>query len=181
MAGGKTSDARLIPGVQAKAPAEISVENFSGLVANLSRILAGVSRFRPFDAADLGLAEWVALMTLIGNDGISNKLLARHLGVTRQRANQIVIALEREDLIEVTQSAEDQRVNEIKVSDFGKSTLEVLNLELKPLLATTFEGKERAVTAMAKHARQVVQRVVHANNSSRLARQKAAEAAQSAV
>lgn len=165
MAETKIYDTKSATGAEAKVAAEVSVEDFSGLVANISRILAGVSRLQPFVAADLGLAEWVALTMLVGKDGTSNKVLARHLGVTSQRANQIVSALARAKLIEVKQSADDNRVNEIRITDAGKKRIGALNEELKALLATAFEGKERVVTAMAKQARHVVQRIMRTNNN----------------
>ena len=76
-----------------KPPAEIDVENFSNLVASMSRLLTSLARLKPFSDADVGLAEWLALTTLAREDGISNKALGRSLGVSGQRANQICASL----------------------------------------------------------------------------------------
>jgi DNA-binding MarR family transcriptional regulator len=141
---------------EAKAPAEINVEDFAGLVANMSRLLTGLARIKPFSDADLGLAEWVTLSMLAQKDGVSNKQLGRNLGVTGQRVNQISASLTKAGLIAVSQSAEDNRANEIKITATGKARIDAVNSQLKPLLSVALKGREGAVGSAGKQLRHVM-------------------------
>lgn len=139
--------------VKAGPTAAINVEDFSSLIANMSRLLSGLGRIKPFSEADIGLAEWVAL-TLLGNkDGVSNKVLGRNLGVSGQRANQISTSLAKAGLIVVKQSAEDNRANEIKITAAGRSKIESVNSQLLPLLADALKGKEKTLANASKQLR----------------------------
>lgn len=141
---------------EVKAPAEIKVDDFAGLVANMSRLLTGLARIKPFSDADLGLAEWVTLSMLAQKDGVSNKQLGRSLGVTGQRVNQISASLTKAGLIAVTQSAEDNRANEIKITASGKARIDAVNSQLNPLLAVALKGKEGAIAGAGKQLRHVM-------------------------
>ena len=129
----------------AKPPAEITVEDFSVLVGNLNRLLTGLSSLKPLKDNDLGLADWLVLTTLAKEDGINNKTLARNLGISGQRANQICMSLASDSLIVVNQSAEDRRANSITITEAGRAKVATLNTQLKLLLSSALEGKERAL------------------------------------
>jgi DNA-binding MarR family transcriptional regulator len=139
-----------------KPPAEINIDDFAGIIANMSRLLTGLARIKPFSDANLGLAEWVTLSMLAQKDGVSNKHLGRNLGVTAQRVNQICASLAKAGLITVGQSADDSRANEIKITSLGKSQIEAVNSQLKPLLATVLKGRERTLVSIAKQMRHVM-------------------------
>lgn len=147
----------------AKPLAEISIEDFSSLIATMSRLLVGLGRIPPFSEADIGLAEWVALITLGQKDGVSNKVLGRNLGVTGQRANQISASLARGGYIVVNNSANDNRENEIKITDAGRAKIDMINSQLKPLLATALEGRERSLASVSKQMRFVARILQTAN------------------
>lgn len=138
---------------QSKPVAEISVEDFSSLIANMSRLLSGLGRIKPFREAEIGLAEWVALTLLGAKDGVSNKVLGRNLGVSGQRANQISTSLAKVGLIAVTQSAEDSRANEIKITAAGRAKIASVNAQLLPLLSDALQGKEKTLASASKQLR----------------------------
>jgi DNA-binding MarR family transcriptional regulator len=134
---------------------EVTVEDFSSLVSGASRLLGGLSRLPAFRDAGIGVGEWLALTTLLREDGINNKVLARALGVTGQRANQICQSLSRDGLISVSQSADDNRANEIRLTSEGREKIGVVNEQLKTLLSEVLKGKERAVGGAAKQLRRL--------------------------
>jgi len=140
--------------VPATEPPEVSIDEFSSLVASMSRLLSGLGRIPVFSEGTISMAEWVALTMLARKDGINNRLLARALGVTGQRANQICGALVRDGYVAVTQSAADNRANEIRITDGGKAKLEDVQTQLKSLLTAALPGKRaRALTGAAKHVK----------------------------
>ena len=148
---------------EAKPPAEINVGDFSNLVAGMSRLLIGLASIPPFKEANLGLAEWVALSVLAEKDGISNKQLGRSLGVTGQRANQIGSSLSKAGLISIVQSTEDNRKNEIAITEAGKTQFNSINSQLKPLLSAALKNKERSLAGATKQIR-LLMRIVQSTN-----------------
>jgi DNA-binding MarR family transcriptional regulator len=149
---------------QDKPPAEINVGDFSNLVAGMSRLLIGLASIPPFKEANLGLAEWVALSVLAEKEGsVSNKQLGRNLGVTGQRANQIGSSLSKAGLISIVQSAEDNRKNEIAITDAGRAQFDSINSQLKPLLGTALKNKERSLLSASKQIR-LLMRIVQSSD-----------------
>lgn len=133
-------------GIEARR--EIAVAEFAKLVALLSRFLVGLSSIPLFKATDLGLADWVALSMLAEHDNASNKQLARMLGVSNQRANQITTSLSKSGHISIRVSASDSRRNEISITQAGRARLNATNRRLAPLLATVFRGGANSFTAV---------------------------------
>lgn len=165
--------------VEAKPLSEINLVDFASFVASMSRLLIGLASIPPFKDANLGLAEWVALSVLAEADGVSNKHLARSLGVTGQRANQICGSLSKANLISTTQSTEDNRKNEIRITETGRAQYNKVNSELKPLLAMALANKERSLSA-ANRMIKMMMRVVQSSNPGR-AKKKAAKTAVAAT
>ena len=149
-----------------KPLAEITVEDFSVLVGSLSRLFTGLSALQPLKDNDLGLADWLVLTTLAQEDGINNKTLARNLGVSGQRANQICMSLA-SDLIGVDQSEEDKRSNKITITEAGKAKVTALNAQLKLLLSSALEGKERSMKGASKNIKNLMN-VVRAGKAAKL-------------
>lgn len=162
--------------VAAKPPAEINVEDFARLIATMSRLLSGLGRIQPFSEAGVGLAEWVALIALAQKDGVNNKTLGRNLGVTGQRANQISTSLAQGGYITVNNSASDSRENEIKITNTGKAKIDSINSQLKPLLATTLEGRERSLASVSKQMRSIA-RILQIAQPEKAAKKKEKKAA----
>lgn len=134
---------------------DVTVEDFSDLVSGASRLLIGLGRLPAFTEANIGVGDWLALTTLLREDGINNKVLARALGVTGQRTNQICQSLSRDGLISVSQSADDNRANEIRLTNEGRQKINAVNLQLKTLLSEVLKGKGRTVGGAAKLLRRL--------------------------
>lgn len=163
MAKPLTSDVKQSKEAEGKLSMEVDVGSFSSLIAGMSRLLSGVASIAPFKEANLSLAEWAALSVLADKDGVSNKQLARALGVTGQRANQVGASLKEAGLIAITQSGEDNRKNEIRITESGKGRLNVVNTRLKPFLAASLKGKERTIVGANRQIR-VLMRIVQSAN-----------------
>lgn len=157
-------------------PVELNVGDFSALIAGMSRLLIGIAGIAPFKEANLGLAEWVALSVLAEKDGVSNKQLARTLGVSGQRANQVGASLKEAGLISIGQSGEDSRKNEIKITATGKSRVDDVNAQLKPFLSTALKGRERTL-ANANRQFKVLMRIVQPVNPDRTKKKEEKKAA----
>lgn len=151
------------PMTETAAAHEITLSDFANLIASMSRLLIGLGNIPLFKTAEIGLAEWVALSDLSEREGISNTQLAKRLGVTGQRVNQITTGLAKSGLISITTSAQDSRKNEIRVTSAGRTQLDSVNRQLKPLLATALEGKERALVSANRQIRLVMKIIPLAN------------------
>ncbi len=127
------------------------LDDFGNLVAGMARLLAGLSAIPLFKDADIGLAEWVALSTLRQSDGVSNNHLAKKLGVTRQRAHQIVAGFIKADLISVRISPDDSRKNEITLTPTGKARLDAVNVEMQALLSATLSTRMHILPKMRRY------------------------------
>ncbi len=137
--GGKS-----FPAVTSLALAEI--------VTGMSRLLDRLAQYSPIREIDLGLTEWTALVAL-SRDGGSNRSLARELGVTKQRVNQITDTLRSAGYLEITKSVGDGRRADIALTEAGRAQLAKIDATLTPVLGKAFEGKERAVAALSKSLR----------------------------
>ncbi len=127
---------------------ETVVVEFGNLVAGMTRVLNRLSSIPQFKNADLGLAEWVALSVLQQADGISNKQLAATLGVTRQRAHQLINQLAAAKLISVQVSPLDSRENVITLAANGTKQLNALNVELASLISAALGPKVNMLPKM---------------------------------
>jgi DNA-binding MarR family transcriptional regulator len=131
----------------------------------MSRALFGLANAPIFSGRGLGLSDWVAISILSQDQGISNIQLAKRLGVTGQRVNQITTELSKSGLISITVSSQDSRKNELRVTPRGLEELETVNRQLIPLLATTYAGKERALVRTTNNIR-LVMKVVNSAKAS---------------
>jgi DNA-binding MarR family transcriptional regulator len=148
-------------GSEGEVPAELAVEEFGDLVAKMARFLATLSTIPQFRDADLGLAEWVALSVLQQGDGINNKQLASRLGVTRQRAHQVIAELAKMGWISVQVSQVDSRENVLSLTVKGREHLKAVNVQLGALLSATLGPKVRGLGRLQQQVAQLM-RVVHA-------------------
>lgn len=142
---------KVIPPVTSVALADI--------VIGMSRLLDRLAHYSPIQEGGLGLTEWAALVSLSRGGG-SNKTLARELGLTKQRVNQITDTLGAAGYLEITKSAGDGRKADIALSDAGAKQLATIDATLTPVLGKALEGHERAVSNMRKSLR-VLQKAVN--------------------
>lgn len=128
----------------------LAIKDFAELVSQMNRFLVALASMPSFKSVKLGIAEWLALSVLAEADGISNKQLAKRLGVSGQRANQITTSLSRAELLSISPSIEDGRRVQLCVTPLGKRRLFALVQELEPSLARGLAGEERTVVRVLK-------------------------------
>jgi DNA-binding MarR family transcriptional regulator len=142
--------------------ANMSVEAFANVVALMSRFLTRLANLEAFKQADVGLAEWLALMAIRTAEGTNNKQLANALGISGQRAAQIGEALKSAGLITAVQSLKDSRKNVMATTELGRASLEKLNEALLHLIADRLKGKSRMLAMARRDMRALMQIVVQA-------------------
>lgn len=124
---------------------EINIDDLGRLVANMSRLLAGFGQLKPLREAGLGLGEWVALGMLARQEGMTNKLMSRNLGVPVQRVAQISYSLVQSGLLSVGQAAEGGKAGKagkvLKITDAGRAKLEAVNSEMKVALSPVLKAR----------------------------------------
>lgn len=147
----------------AKVPAsetdKIQIGDLTVVISAASRLLTALMNAGPFQTANIGLAEWLALSILVEKPGVSNKQLARALGVTAQRSNQICALLAKPLLISIEHSREDSRRNVLKVTAKGKKQIDSLNSELKSFLTIALKDRERSLKAAGVHLRVLTRQI----------------------
>jgi DNA-binding MarR family transcriptional regulator len=138
-----------------KEPAPpITAERFAELIFSMNRLMGRLSGAKMFREAGIGLSEWSALNLLARGDA-SNGALARDLGLTKQRINQIVEDLKREDYVAVGQNAKDGRANVITLTATGRTRLEGLNGQITPLLESGLSGSPRSLESAVRNLRRL--------------------------
>jgi DNA-binding MarR family transcriptional regulator len=145
-----------------EAAPDAVIADFGKLAASLGRLLAAFASAPAFRNSNLTLSEWIALFILDQSDLISNHQLAKRLGVTRQRAQQIVAGFVEAEFITMRPSPVDSRKNEITVTAKGKAQLASANADLTGFLLTKLESSpallgrtRRSVGNMVKLLEQV--------------------------
>lgn len=137
-----------------KQQAAITAEQFAELIFSMNRLMSRLSGAAMFREAGIGISEWSALNLLARGDA-SNGALARDLGLTKQRINQIVEDLKKEGYVIVGQNVRDGRANVISLTVTGRTRLEALNNQLTPLLVSGLSGSPRSLEAAVRNLRRV--------------------------
>jgi DNA-binding MarR family transcriptional regulator len=127
--------------------------DFGELVVRLSRLLGRLTNLEPFKGSTFGLIEWVALSMIAHDISKNNRQLARNLGVTRQRANQIKTALERQHLVQAKQSDKDARISLLSLTSKGEAELHIVDVALRAELAGALIARKSALTRANKSLR----------------------------
>lgn len=151
-------------------PNPVDILDVATLVLTASRLIGGLANLPLFKSAHISLTEWLALSVLAIREGISNKMLARNLGVTGQRANQLCTSLSEAKLISITNAADDSRRNVINITDTGKEQLASLNLQLQELVLEALGTRTQSLKRAGKHMR-LMMRIVHAGTPETAAEQ----------
>lgn len=124
------------------------VDDFAILIARMNFLLGRIAAVPLFKDAKIGFTEWLALSMVRQHDGIGNKNLAKLLGVTRQRAQQLVAGFASEGMVTVRVSMADSRNNEISLTPIGAERLRALNAELSSMLLTALGTKVRMLNKL---------------------------------
>ena len=130
-----------------------SLDDFGELVVRLSRLLGRLTNLEPFKASPFGLIEWVALSLIAKGVSKNNRQLARNLGVSRQRANQIKTALEKQRLVQAKQSSTDARISLLSLTSKGEAELQIVDAALRAELAGALGGRKAVVTRVTRSLR----------------------------
>ena len=152
----------------------IDIVDLTTLVVTASRLAGGLANLPLFKSAGVSLPEWLALSVLASKDGVSNKILARSLGVTGQRANQLCTSLSVARLITITHAEDDSRRNVIRITEAGKKQLGSVNSQLQDLFTRALKGKKRRLTMASKNMR-LMMRVVQGGAPKLMAKRKKKE------
>jgi len=132
--------------------AEVSMAEFTQLLAAMSRLLQQVSVLPVFKSTGIGLTEWVALSVADGKTGISGKALSKALGISGKRFNEVSAALSAAGLVRLSRTSEKQQTI-VKVTESGKAKIAEINALVHPLLASLLGGKQRSMTSASKTIR----------------------------
>jgi DNA-binding MarR family transcriptional regulator len=130
-----------------------NLPDFGELVVRLSRLLGRLTNLEPFKGSPFGLIEWVALSLIAQGVSKNNRQLARNLGVSRQRANQIKTALEKLRLVQAKQSDKDARISLLSLTSKGEAELQIVDAALRAELAQALSARKGALTRANKSLR----------------------------
>jgi DNA-binding MarR family transcriptional regulator len=114
--------------------ADALVGHMGKLATVMGRFLTVLAAAPAFKNSGISLSEWCALLALDQSDQIGNNQLARRLGVSRQRAHQLVAQFQNSGLIAMRPSQTDSRRNEITLTEAGHARLRTINAELGSFL-----------------------------------------------
>lgn len=136
------------------------------LIVNMSRLLFGLGGIGPFKSSGMGVAEWVGLSVIAENGSISPRQLARALGVSGQRTQQVAESLGKAGWTSMTKSENDKKNNEIKITEAGSTQISSINAQLDSLLAVALKDRERSLASTGRQLR-LLMRIVSASNPER--------------
>jgi DNA-binding MarR family transcriptional regulator len=129
----------------------VDLDELSVVVATISRFLVNLAASAPFRNAGIGLSEWAALRALSEKGGdVTSKRIAKSLGVTVQRANQLTEALKAANCVTMTPAPEDNRKKIVALTDVGQAKLAQLNDELLPFVAAALGDDGSPITKAKK-------------------------------
>jgi DNA-binding MarR family transcriptional regulator len=137
--------------------------SFGLLLTGIGRLQTMISALPVFKETGLAPAEWVALAALHQTDRINNNQLARKLGVTRQRAHQIIAGFLDSGLISVRTSAADSRRNEIMLTAAGRAKLDIVDSEIRAFLVDALRADARSIDQTRRRIARLVRAIVDSN------------------
>ena len=140
-------------GVRSTDDASQNLPDFGELVVRLSRLLGRLTNLEPFKGSPFGLIEWVALSLIAQGVSKNNRQLARNLGVSRQRANQIKTALEKQRLVQAKQSDKDARISLLSLTSKGQAELQMVDAALRAELSGALSTRKMVLVRVNKSLR----------------------------
>jgi DNA-binding MarR family transcriptional regulator len=138
-------------GAAATAPREPKIEDIAGVVADMNRFLSRLAGLPPFTEAKLALAEWLVLIAVSQTNGMPVKQLSKMFGIVQLRVNQLVDRLKSGDLVAVTRSEENPRLEIISLTDMGKERLNTVNASLHSILMVGLGNNQRSLFAVERN------------------------------
>jgi len=152
---------------------DADIDTVAELITSMSRILHALSEHRALKDQNVGFAEWVMLRCISQNSGMRAPRLARRLGISPQRANQVIGELRTAGYVEVVRSSEDTRARDIAITAPGRAKLAVADREILDIFMKPFETRPRVVANL----RGPVQRLANALSTSATTLRKGGKAA----
>jgi DNA-binding MarR family transcriptional regulator len=135
---------------------DFTMASFAELISYASRLLTNLSALEPFKQAKMGLAEWTMMTIVAQNENITSAQVARQLGITAQRVNQLAESLKASQLISLQPLAEDSRKKVVQITDAGRNELAALNSRLEPILIEPMKTNAKTVPRTVRGLRRVV-------------------------
>lgn len=114
----------------AAPPPDDLIRDFAMMTSAMARLLDRVSSLDAFTSSGLHVAEWQALSVIATSDGHGNNVIAKRLGVSSQRTQQICDILLKQGLISVERSSEDGRRKMIRITPAGEAVLQAIRERL---------------------------------------------------
>lgn len=98
------------------------------------------------EATDLTLPQWRVLVIVADEDGVRIGELARRLGVAEPSASRFVRRLERHGLVTVERDETDRRATNVRLSDRGRQTRDIVLDRRRDLIDQATEGSRSGAT-----------------------------------
>lgn len=122
----------------------VKIKNFVILLGSMNRLIGVVSRLAPLKTAGLGLAEWLILSSLSEDIATEAHALAKLLGISEQRANQVIQTFAEAGLVIVDQTED---LSGVRLTDEGKIKVDAVNSDVEMLIATALKGREKLLVS----------------------------------
>jgi DNA-binding MarR family transcriptional regulator len=149
MAKSSKSEASGVVPVSDLAPEQMVVD----LLASMTRVLSKLSDLATFGSAKLSMPEWLFLNQIQNSDEIARSgAIGVRLGISPQRANQIVESLSKNGFIEVKPASDDARKKDLSLTSKGAATLARVNEDVSAT-ASSVPSITRAATVLRLYSR----------------------------
>lgn len=125
------------------------------LLLSISRVMARVAKMEEFESHGLGMTEWLFLNQVSEADDAKSGAIGARVGVTPQRAGQIVDELVFKNLISASASEKDGRKKDLKITSVGSSKIGTLNKAVAQHFAT-LKSTAKAAQVMRVFSRSLV-------------------------
>ena len=143
----------------AAPPRELKLEDVAGVVADMNRFLTRLGSLPPFADSKLALAEWLVLLAVKETDNFPVKQLSKKFGIVQQRVNQIVDRLKGSELVSVSGSAENPKLEVVSLTESGRTRLEAMNATLFAILVKGLGTSERSLFAVERNLKPLLRMV----------------------
>jgi DNA-binding MarR family transcriptional regulator len=137
------------------SPEQIVVD----LLASMTRVLSKLSELATFSSANLSMPEWLFLNQIHTSEDIARAgVIGVRLGISPQRANQIVESLSKNGYINVKPASDDARKKDLSLTSKGAATLARVNEDVSAT-ASSVPSVTRAATVLRLYSRSLAAKI----------------------
>lgn len=129
------------------------IDDFAAMLSGMARLLDRISALDAFTSSGLHVAEWLALSVIATNEGLGNNGIAKKLGVSGQRTQQICEILLKQGFIAVERSNEDGRRKTIKMRSEGTAMLGSIRANLTDQLEQDLGERTVLIERVSRYMR----------------------------